>query len=220
MGWILRAFHTRRESPMLTLYRSLVIPLLEYCCQLWHPWRPHEAKALEGVQRTFTSKIVSVKMYDYWKRLSFLKLYSLERRRERYIIIYTWKIINGLVPNIDTGGYCMSTKQHPRLGIICNPPKISFRHGRLTTMRHNSLPIIGPRLFNALPRYIRNLNGVSTEAFKRNLDNYLKHIPDEPNIDHYHTPAESNSIVDQLRRLKLDDIVIPVEEATPCPGSP
>ncbi len=64
------------------------------------------------------------------------------------------------------------------------------------------------------------MNGVSTEVFKRNLDNYLKHIPDELNIDHYHTPVESNSIVDQLRRLKLEDIVIPVEEATPCPGSP
>ena len=35
MGWILRVFTTRDRSPMLTLYKALVLPLLEYCCQLW-----------------------------------------------------------------------------------------------------------------------------------------------------------------------------------------
>lgn len=33
-GWILRTFRTRDTVPMLSLYKSLVIPLLEYCCQL------------------------------------------------------------------------------------------------------------------------------------------------------------------------------------------
>jgi hypothetical protein len=32
-------------------------------------------------------------------RLKALKLYSLERRRERYTVLYMWKIIRGLVPN-------------------------------------------------------------------------------------------------------------------------
>ena len=37
---------------------------------------------------------------SYSKRLDVLKLYSLQRRRERYDIIYMWKIIEGLVPNL------------------------------------------------------------------------------------------------------------------------
>ena len=36
MGWVLRVFQSRKRSLMLTLSKSLVIPLLEYCFQLWN----------------------------------------------------------------------------------------------------------------------------------------------------------------------------------------
>ncbi|KAG0697989.1 hypothetical protein GWK47_026160 [Chionoecetes opilio] len=69
---------------MLTLYKSLVVPLLEYCCQLWSPWKVGEKQSLEAVQRSFTSKISAVRDLDYWDRLEKLNLFSLERRRERF----------------------------------------------------------------------------------------------------------------------------------------
>ena len=37
---------------------------------------------------------------DYWQRLKTLGIYSLERRRERYMAIYAWKVIHENVPNI------------------------------------------------------------------------------------------------------------------------
>ena len=37
---------------------------------------------------------------SYSDRLSLLRLYSLQRRRERYCIIYVWKRIEDLVPNL------------------------------------------------------------------------------------------------------------------------
>ena len=37
LGWVLRTFHTRRKDHMMVLYKSLVLPHLEYCCQLWSP---------------------------------------------------------------------------------------------------------------------------------------------------------------------------------------
>ncbi|KAK3888268.1 hypothetical protein Pcinc_007655 [Petrolisthes cinctipes] len=37
-GWFLRMFRTHEPEPMLTLYKPLVVPLLEYCCQLWSSW--------------------------------------------------------------------------------------------------------------------------------------------------------------------------------------
>ena len=86
---------------MLILLKSLVIPLLEYCCQLWNPWKAKDIQAIEAIQRTFTYKITEVQHFDYWERLHELKLYSLQRRRERYIIIYIWKITQHMVPNID-----------------------------------------------------------------------------------------------------------------------
>ena len=36
---------------------------------------------------------------DYWKRLEKLSIMSLQRRRERYILLHMWKILNGAVSN-------------------------------------------------------------------------------------------------------------------------
>ena len=52
---------------------------------------------LEGVQRSFTSKIARMEGKDYMDRLANLKMYSQERRRERYQVIFIWKICQGLV---------------------------------------------------------------------------------------------------------------------------
>ena len=54
----------------------------------------------EKVQRSFTRLIPGMAGLSYTERLTVLKLYSLQRRRERYIIIYVWKIFQGLVPNL------------------------------------------------------------------------------------------------------------------------
>ena len=45
-------------------------------------------QAIEAIQQTFTYKITEVHHLNYWERLQELKFYSLQRRRERYIIIY------------------------------------------------------------------------------------------------------------------------------------
>ena len=37
MGWILRTFKARNNITMLTLFKSLVSPKLEYRYQLWSP---------------------------------------------------------------------------------------------------------------------------------------------------------------------------------------
>ena len=57
MGWVLRVFQSRKRSLMLTLLKSLVIPVLEYCCQLFNPWKAKDIQAIEAIQRTFTYKI-------------------------------------------------------------------------------------------------------------------------------------------------------------------
>ena len=55
---------------------------------------------LEKVQRTFTKHITGIRDFSYSKCLETFKLYSLQRRRDRYSIIYVWKIVEGLVPNL------------------------------------------------------------------------------------------------------------------------
>ena len=41
MGWVLRVFQSWKRSLIPTLLKSLVIPLQEYCCQLWNPWKTY-----------------------------------------------------------------------------------------------------------------------------------------------------------------------------------
>ena len=82
-GWILRTFQTREVACMLTLWKALVLPKLEYCYQLWILYKIGDIVKLEGLQRTFTSRIWGLQHMNYWERLEELKLYSLQKRREQ-----------------------------------------------------------------------------------------------------------------------------------------
>ena len=59
--------------------------------------------------RHFTAQVAGMENMDYWERLSSMKIYSQERRRERYSIIVVWKISQGLVK-----GYKVNFDQNPR----------------------------------------------------------------------------------------------------------
>ena len=98
-SWILRTFACRERDVMLTLWKSLVLPHLEYCSQLWSPSTIHQIQELESVQKNFLKKIKGLGALSYWEQLKTLKMYSLQRRRERYRIIYVWSILEGIVPN-------------------------------------------------------------------------------------------------------------------------
>lgn len=203
VGWILRTFKTRDSLPMLTLYKTLVLPLLEYCCQLWSPWKVGDKQLLEGVQRSFTSKITAVNHLDYWGRLEALDLYSLERRRERYTIIYIYKILNGSVIN----NINLHTTVHQRLGRLCHIERVHPCSSiRVRTLKENAFAIRGPKLFNALPKYLRDPNYTSLEQFKTQLDKFLRTLPDQPNLPHYLLRAAGNSITDHLAQQRADGI--------------
>ena len=97
VGWAMRTFRKRSRATMMTIWKSLVQPKLDYCSQLWSPSDQASIALLEGVQRSFTSKIAGMEGKDYMDRLASLSLYSQERRRERYQVIFIWKIGQGLV---------------------------------------------------------------------------------------------------------------------------
>ena len=68
MGWMLRVFLSRERSLMLTYLKSLVIPPLEYCCQLWNPWKSQGIQAIEAIQRTFTYKITDITALKFLRK--------------------------------------------------------------------------------------------------------------------------------------------------------
>ena len=208
-GWILRAFRTRDIEPMTILYRSLVLPHLEYCCQLWSPSTIGLIQRIEGIQRSFTAKIIGISHMNYWERLKHLGLYSLERRRERYLIIYVYKIIQGLAPNFQNERYKLKCTYSERRGRSVCIPNINTRASASSvTMVERSFPVKGPRLYNVLPAKIRNLE-CSADTFKRHLDEFLKNIPDKPCIPAYQQTASNNSIIEQLNVLRAAGVFHP-----------
>ena len=98
-SWILRTFRSRSREVMLTTWKTLVLPIHDYCSQLWSPHKVGEIQKFELLQWYFLKKTKHCYFTDYWDALNQLNMLSLQRRRERYQIIYVWKILENIVPN-------------------------------------------------------------------------------------------------------------------------
>ena len=94
IGWALRSFRGRGCYLMVSVFKSLVQPHLDYCCQLWSPSAQYQINKLEKVQKNLVTRIrdPTLSGLNYWQKLQTLGLTSQERRRERFIIIFIWKI--------------------------------------------------------------------------------------------------------------------------------
>ena len=81
------------------MWRSYVIGIIDYGSQLWCPTDNSLMSQLESLERTNTANTKGLESKDYWERLRLMKLASIERRLQRYRIIYIWKILTGKVRN-------------------------------------------------------------------------------------------------------------------------
>ena len=195
VGLLLRTFKTREVEPMLKMFNSFIRSKLDYCSIIWNPDKKEEIDKIERIQKNFTSKIKGLEEKNYHERLRILKLYSLERRRERFLIINAWQQIEGKKENV----LKLETGKVGRRRCLKSPIIQTSINDKYRTIIQNSTARQMERLFNALPYELQNITNVETDTFKKHLDNWLRTIPDTPKIDIYgkSVPAASNSIVDQ-----------------------
>ena len=141
-GMLLRHFKTREPEPMTTMFNSYVRSRLEYCSLVWNPWKKEDIDKLERVQKNFTSKIEGLEKLNYHQRLKKLRMYSMERRRERYLIINAWQQIENEKENIlklETGN--SDDPEERRMGrrrCIKSPVIPTMLSGGYRTVIHNS----------------------------------------------------------------------------------
>ena len=190
LSWVFSVFKTRDRTVMTTLYKSLVRSTLEYCCPLWNPGKVTDIQLIEGVQRTFTSRISGLQHLNYWERLAHLKLMSLQRRRERYVILMMWKILHNIVPNC-CGIEFKMTSRNGTLAVI--PPLAKSSSSSNQTLYDQSFAVQGPKLWNKVPNTVKAAQ--SFDAFKISLSTFLALIPDNPPVSGY-SCSWSNSLVD------------------------
>ena len=133
-GYILRTFMIREHEPMMCLFKSLVAPIVDYCCVVWNPHMKKDINLIEKVQRNFTKRLLGLKEMNYYERMKILRIYSMERRRERYEILYIFKILKNMVPNVG-----LKPKWSQRRGRELVPPPIRKNSTvAAATMRRNS----------------------------------------------------------------------------------
>ena len=124
-----------------------------------------------------------------------LRPYSFERRRERYIIIFVFKVLNSLAPNLKGAEFEIRLVLSARRGRLCEVPPLNNRAPvYVQTLKESSFSVHGLRLYNCLPRDLRD-RVWAMDGFKRGLDGSLATIPDKPSLLHYYQGATGNSIV-------------------------
>ena len=99
---------------------------------------------------------------------------SLQRRRERYIIIYMWKVLTAKVPN-DMG---ISFYMDQRSSIKAIIPGIPS-HRSNTSCCDKSFSVLGPKLWNILPSKC-TLSLHSLDNFKQQFGMFIQQFPDLP----------------------------------------
>ena len=148
---------------------------LDYGSRLWSPFLIKHITQLEKIQRSFTKHITGMNDMSYHERLKTFGLYTLQRRRERYCIIYIWKIIEDLAPNFSNHITSTFSGRRDRPCVISH-----VNVGRVGTLAYNSFRWRSIRLFNILPMHLRSNSSCSVLRFKTQLDIFLGSVDDLP----------------------------------------
>jgi len=92
-----KCFVSRDVATLTRAFCVYVRPMLEYASCIWSPHQLGSIKKVESVQRKFTKRLRNFASLDYKTRLEQLGLESLEMRRLRQDLLYTYKILFGHV---------------------------------------------------------------------------------------------------------------------------
>ena len=135
-------------------------------------------KALEAPLRSYTKRVKGLWQMTYSDRLEELNLSSIERRTERYMILYIWKSLNGFVPSLGLSWNMKQGRSGPTLHIEALKGKVLSAK----TIKAHSLKYHGTSIFNMLPTELKTFSG-TVNQFKYKLDSFLTMFPDRPHVD-------------------------------------
>ena len=127
------------------------------------------------------------------------------RRIERYKNMYVWKALEELVPNPGI----QTTPLNEHKGRNCKVP-FSRNNQRIATFQ-----VSGAKLFNSLPKVIRNYKKGSVQEFKELLDAFLTTVPDEPRCPGM-TPGATDQLESKPSNSLLHQIPRAWREGLPC----
>ena len=147
LGYIFRTFspHCSPDS-ILHIYKTQVLPILDYACTVWDPHHKKDQLLLEKVQ-LFAAKVATKSWsQEQASLLTSLNLPSLMNRRSYLKLIFAFKILNNLV-------FCPSVlfTYHPQPNLRINHNKQLLQPFARTVSFSSSYFISTVKLWNCLP---------------------------------------------------------------------
>ena len=147
-----------------------------------------ELDKVEKLLYDFTKLCPAIRELKYTERLKAMRLTSIQRRFDRYRILYVRKCLLGLVPNC---GITLAREISERNGRKVWTPNKKY----MSNLRCKSFIVRGPELFNSLPTDLRNYEG-SMDSFKAHLDSFLELVEDSPRMG-------ENNLVDNSLDIRI-----------------
>ena len=96
LGLICKLFNSKSPKTIVRLYKSFVLPILEYASVIWNPYTKTYTNKIERVQKRMCRMVPKVRHLSYRNQLQALSLLSLEAHRIRYQLIVIFKLQKGI----------------------------------------------------------------------------------------------------------------------------
>jgi hypothetical protein len=163
LGTIRRTYTFKSKKNIMSLYKTLVRPTLDFASSAWSPHQLKDINKLEKVQKRATRMIGNLRKKPYQQRLRECHLMTLENRRRRYDLLETFKIMKRI-----------SDVDYKKLFVLRNGPsirghsmKLQKQYNRLDVRKHFfSQRVIDD--WNKLPQAA--VDAITVDQFKKIVD--------------------------------------------------
>ena len=165
LGMIRIGFACLDKEIFLYLYPVLVRPLLEYCVQVWSPYKQKYIDLIEGVQKRATKLVPGLRKKTYDQRLKDLGLTKLVERRFRGDMIETFKILNKNV-DVKTETFFLMRLERGDPELVRGKKIFKKRSRKQQRRNFFSQRVVNP--WNKLSR--KEVQSTKTSSFKSRFD--------------------------------------------------
>jgi hypothetical protein len=150
LGFLRTVVGSQNQNILLTLYRSLILPIIDFCSPVWFVYRKNHINNLETIQRRATRFILGQRRGEqsYGERLKQLNLMNLNNRRKYLSICFACSCISNC-SNFKFSHWVVNSRHTEKLlfNIHVTPKTDSFKY---------TIVVNFPHLWAALPESVRD----------------------------------------------------------------
>ena len=170
LGLVKRTFSYIDRTVFLTIYKTIIRPVIDYGDSVWNPSLKKHIQMIENIQRRGTKLVPDLVNMSYTERLKALNLPTLIYRRKRGDLIQVFKILNG---HYDINFEDFFTIDNERTYETRGHSKKLVKHRTQSTLRQKSFCYRVVDQWNNLTEEIVTAKTVT--SFKTLLDKHLIH---------------------------------------------